>query len=210
MNRFLGVAAAAGGVAGYALAGDYGLWTPVALIVAAGVLVTDAVAAARASGRTSDARAVTPVDGWDELDRELARARRHARPFALIRLPGAGRQLAVLERLRPLQRRTDRAWLDGGDAFIVLPEADDATVGGLVGRIEKEQPSFVSEAPHFAVFPRDGLTSGALLAAVYGQPLPSVVTPHLAEPTPLVVPATLIALPTGEDQPARVVGEASG
>lgn len=181
MIRYLAVAAADGIVAGYLLAGDPAPWIPLAIIGSGAILVADAIAARAAShGRARQDGAAG--DGWHEFYRELARARRHARPFALVRLPGAGRQASALERLRPLHRTTDRAWSSEDDVFVILPEADGSTAGELVDRIQEQEPWLLAEAPAVVAFPRDGLTSGALLAALYGQPLASVGAPHVVDP----------------------------
>ena len=47
----------------------------------------------------------------------------------------------------------------------------------LIERLEVRQPVAVGNAAAIATFPADGLTSGALLSALYGTPLPSVAVP---------------------------------
>jgi hypothetical protein len=143
------------------------------------------------------------ASGFGELQRELDRARRHRRPFALLRFSVPDRDRALLvgvmdgvdREIRAVAgtslRITDRAWLDDDDVVVLLPEADRTSVTALVARLD----AVAAGAPvrhAVAVFPDDGLTSGALLAALAqgagGAALPSPISPMPAGPGPVTEP----------------------
>jgi hypothetical protein len=110
------------------------------------------------------------TEPWDHLRRELDRARRYGREFALLRLSGddVEREAALLGRLRT----SDYVWAHGKATYVLLPEADRTAAEGLVARLEREAPGLLPErGVQLAAFPGDGLTSGALLAAVRGRPI---------------------------------------
>jgi hypothetical protein len=116
--------------------------------------------------------------GLDAFRRELDRARRHERPFALLRLtmtPGAAASSATLPDdpvdpsltlIGASLRITDRAWRDGDNVIVLLPESDRATAAALFARLELLVPGRFGSEIGIAVFPSDGLTSGALLDAL--------------------------------------------
>ena len=127
--------------------------------------------------RDGDASAVTATelydgarnghgDVWRDLRREMARARRFGRSFALVRIgrlprPGFASHL----------RTVDYAWAADGGTYVLLPEADREAAEGFVGRIRREVPDLVAgSAVSVAAFPDDGLTSGALLQALRVSP----------------------------------------
>jgi hypothetical protein len=108
---------------------------------------------------------------WDHLRRELDRARRYGREFALIRIAGADRDRAA--DLAALLRTSDYVWLHGRATYVLLPEAGRSAAEQLVARLDHAAPSVLADdALELAAFPEDGLTSGALLAAVRGRPIP--------------------------------------
>jgi hypothetical protein len=116
--------------------------------------------------------------GLDALRRELDRSRRHRRSFALLRLslaPGVATSAAtssddadgqMLSLVGASLRLTDRAWRDGNDVIVLLPEAGRATAADLAARLESLSPGRFAQRVGIAVFPEDGLTSGALVDAL--------------------------------------------
>ena len=121
-----------------------------------------------AGGAVSDAGA-----GWAEFHRELARARRFDRPFALVRLatvhsPAVEALGAVRDGVAAGARRTDRAWIDGDDVLVLLPESSPATAARFVERVVATRTD-IALVPTVAAFPDDGITSGALIAVAYGD-----------------------------------------
>jgi hypothetical protein len=120
-----------------------------------------------AGGAVSDA-----VSGWAEFHRELARARRFDRSFAIVRLAaGDGHSQDELTMLRDgvaaSARRTDRAWVDGDDVLVLLPETVPSTAAQFVERVVGALPAAMVRAT-VATFPDDGITSGALISVAYG------------------------------------------
>jgi len=128
--------------------------------------------------------------GWRDFRRELSRSRRHGYHMALVRLPGdATDPVAVGDRLARVRRgirRIDAAWPTDDDVYLLLPQTDRAGVAGAISRVSGAADRFVS----VAVFPEDGLTSGALIAAVGGSapgPAPMVRQTEVEEPRPAAV-----------------------
>jgi hypothetical protein len=126
----------------------------------------------------------------DALRAELDRARRHRRTFAMARLELAaapdgamlpegddGIATATIRLIGASLRITDRAWLEDGDAVILLPESDRATAESFAERVRASAPGRFTDRIAFAAFPDDGLTSSALLDALergmHGSPVPS-------------------------------------
>ncbi|MEA2537104.1 MAG: hypothetical protein QOF11_1338 [Chloroflexota bacterium] len=185
--------AIAGGGIGWGIAtGNPWPIAVVGLIVLLVAFMSRARLADRRVGRTA-APALTTT-GWEDVHRELARARRHERPLAIVRLPGASGTDAAARSaaIAPYLRRIDRTWSEHGDVNVLLPEADRAAAEILVERLRKRQPEAVGGA-NIATFPADGLTSGALLAALYGTPMVSVPVPK-GVGRPLDLPADVIEL----------------
>ena len=121
--------------------------------------------------------AVEPLkaSGMDELRRELDRARRHRRSFALVRLgtrPDAGRSGeasgsdAMAELVGASLRITDRAWRERDGVMIMQPETDRASAEAFAVRLRSLAADRFTSAISIAVFPDDGLTSGALIDAL--------------------------------------------
>lgn len=153
-------------------------------------------------------RAADPLraSGMDEFRRELDRARRHRRPFALIRLglhpertggepvaPASGWPIdgnnGQIRVIGELLRITDRAWHDGDGVMILQPETDRASAEAFAGRLRSSVADGPATRISIAVFPDDGLTSGALIdslnRAERGDPLPEPLTRTSSEPSPL-------------------------
>ena len=123
--------------------------------------------------------------GWVEFHRELARARRFDRPFAIVRFSvGRAPDQALLMGLRNeiavISRRIDRAWIDEDHILLLLPEATEAAAKAALSRIHVRVAAAVAFQPGLALFPEHGITSGALIAAVYGNGQEDVPTPIAA------------------------------
>jgi hypothetical protein len=150
---------------------------------------------ARLAGSAPPATITTSQAGWEDFHRELARARRYQRPVAIVRLPGApgvdDRERAAA--LHLLVRQTDRVWAEHGDTLVVLAEADRPEAERVVARIRARRPETLGIGAFIATFPADGLTSGALLATLYGPPRPSTHIPPGAG-TPVARPDNVIDL----------------
>lgn len=118
-----------------------------------------------------------PADAARALQLELERARRFERPLSLIRIrpqeaiggsaapPGAER--AWFERRL---RSVDRAWQQGADLLLMLPETTGDEAKSLIARLAEEVPELRGTAARVASFPDDGLTSGSLLAHLESPP----------------------------------------
>jgi hypothetical protein len=142
--------------------------------------------AARLLGlETEVARAVAAqaeADAWAEFRRELNRSRRYERRFVLVsfpirhEVPGRrwydGDEGGSVTEVQSLLRSVDHTWASGGQVYALLPESDRATADAFLTRLRGLDPKglVVSEA-RVVAFPEDGVTSGALLAALEGKPI---------------------------------------
>ncbi len=202
-----------------AVAGILGAVATIAVVRATGLVngwpadlvlavVAGAVAATAVADRAALRRGVAVPSWYDELQREFDRARRHGRPFALVRfeIPARSRRRLVgvmdgLARQLPELvgtglRITDRAWVEDDTIVVLAPEADQVAAQALVARLQdaiRERSGSTEDLRcTIAVFPDDGLTTGALLAALdhgaRGGALPSPISPLPAPP-----PATTTA-----------------
>lgn len=178
-------------------------------IVALGLAAAEA--AGRALRRHRAPAGAVPVsgaglgsDGWDEFRRELDRSRRYEREFVLIRIRGGdlaanGRHAAAasrvdadrLWRISAFLRSVDRAWYSNGSIYVLLPESDRARGEGFLNRIRDQAPEVLpaAAAVMLAAFPADGLTSGAILAALDGNRLAGGRAPERGEDADREVPA---------------------
>ena len=115
------------------------------------------------------------------LLQELNRCRRSGRPFVLMRMtlrrPGQRRRLHWPRRhrvtlpdgysVRALFRRIDFVWQQKQSFAILLPECDRTKAARVVERVSGALAAKSIETDFdVAVFPEDGLTSGALIKAV--------------------------------------------
>lgn len=150
------------------------------LALGVGVLVQAAVQRAPAASVSMD----EVQAGWHHFAVELDRARRHERPLAVIRIsPPADTSRSEADRKRELARQlrsVDRAWIDGDDIYILLPESDSAAGQAMLSRIGRLGSSWVGEA-RMAAFPDDGITTAALLAALRGRPVGATAIPRLRD-----------------------------
>ena len=127
------------------------------------------------------------VDPWRELRRELDRSRRYGRHFALVRIPGddveaqapgrllrRGRRGTVSSRASAVARvlrSVDSVWCHAGSVYLLLPETDGAGAVALTERMRRETPELVPATDvEIVAFPENGLTGGALLAALDRSP----------------------------------------
>jgi hypothetical protein len=190
------VLAVGGGLAGVAVGWGFATGDPLpAAVVVPLVLVALFIERARTSDhRTVPASSAAAASGWEDLHRELARARRHERPLSIVRLSGGATDGAAgATAIVPFLRRIDRVWSEHGDVNLLLPEADRAAAEHLVGRLRTRRPGLAGSTVSIVSFPVDGLTSGALLAALYGTPLPTVAVP-VGIGRPAELPADVIEL----------------
>jgi hypothetical protein len=160
------VAAIAGATLGWALATGT-VWAAVAgLALAALAVVVGLDRRAARSTLTTD----RATSGWQDLDRELERARRYGRPVSVVRVSAAddaGSSTSKPTAL-PRLRRLDRAWAEHGEVIAVLPETDRHAAEGLLARLQAR--SEASSAVGLASFPDDGATRHALLTTLFGVP----------------------------------------
>jgi hypothetical protein len=163
MPRFLvgllaiGLTAAAGW---YAHAGDATM-AGIALVAGLGLLIAAASRAAHDHSRPWRGAARAGEGGWDELRRELDRARRFNRSFAMARLDGG--DVApdhVLDAVSQLIRVCDRAWASGGAVYVLMPETSSDDAISAIARLAAPDAQLEVRA---VSFPADGSTSEALL-----------------------------------------------
>lgn len=143
-------------------------------------------------------RSPRPVGGtglrselWAEFRRELDRSRRFGREFVLIRIehgqapsrrPGGSSHTDtahVAHRLRPFLRSIDCTWSDTRYLYVLLPESDRRMGALTLARLQAlEAAGDLAGEARLVAFPVDGLTSGALFAALDDRPL------SLLDPSP--------------------------
>ena len=200
------------GAAGGRLSADPGTLVPA---VACGVLAIVAIIAGLAA---FPAQWLDPLEwaGLDALRRELDRARRHRRSFALLRMtmaPGAAPSSSTrsddvenktLALVGASLRLTDRAWRDGMDVIVLLPEAGRITAADLAARLERLAPGRFASAVGIAVFPEDGLTSGALVDALHRDARGDSVPHAIARAAGAVAEAADATMPGGFAPPDDV------
>jgi len=189
----LALAVALGGVVtGWAATSGLVVVAVPAVLLMVGALVVLIRDGVEGAVRTRD---LLRVSGAEALRRELDRARRHRRTFAIIRLPIAeqlrllddatdGVADATLRALGTMLRVNDWAWVHDGAVLVLLPEADRAMATAFLARARQVAPDRFSGAAGIALFPDDGVTSGALLDAAandqLGREMPRPMTPSVA------------------------------
>jgi hypothetical protein len=140
--------------------------------------------AAGESARILTRRQVARLSSWEDLRLEVHRSRRYGHVLSVIRLAapvrhrrrsGAAAAAArdEVERIAlavaGLLRRLDHVWTDGEDIYLLLPEGDRAGAERLLGRVREALAVLVPDARiAIATFPEDGLSTGALVAALAG------------------------------------------
>jgi hypothetical protein len=122
-----------------------------------------------------------PDAEWAEYRREFRRSRRNGRPLTLLRIhaddPGAVEPHRMATGIGRHLRLVDRAWADDGSVFVMLPESAGDAAGTLLARIRESDPALVPGTPRVATFPVDGLTTTALIAALYDAAVEPVPLP---------------------------------
>lgn len=104
--------------------------------------------------------------GWQEVQRELDRSRRHERPFVLIRIPGPA---SAAGSLKAFLRSADSLWVSGGNVYVLLPESSRARGEAVLARVRDSQPALLPGNEQLVAFPEDGVTRGALVALLHGH-----------------------------------------
>jgi hypothetical protein len=121
--------------------------------------------------------------GWAEFRREMRRARRGGRAVTLLRVPMTDVAADVAEldsrsgALAEHLRLVDRTWVDDGSIYVLLPESAKPAATSLLTRVHAHMPGLLPDDIRAATFPDDGLTSGAIIAAVHGAALEEVPIP---------------------------------
>ena len=129
------------------------------------------------SGRGSESELVS--ERWSpahELRLELDRSRRFGHPFALVGIWCRPKQerwtflREVATALDSFVRRVDRVWIQGSGVYVLLPECDRTMLEATLDRLRDPLSRLLGEDARAevsaAVFPEDGLTSGALFSAL--------------------------------------------
>jgi hypothetical protein len=117
-----------------------------------------------------------PWSPAQELRLELDRSRRFGHPFALVGIwcrPKQERWTFVREVATALDtfvRRVDRVWIQGSGVYVLLPECDRTKLEATLDRLRDPLSRLLGEDARAevsaAVFPDDGLTTGALFSAL--------------------------------------------
>lgn len=194
------------GEAGVGASPGIGIW--VALLGIGGLIAIFLSAPVR----STDSGVAADEAGWTEFRRELRRARRAARSLTLLRIPGSelsadgpdGRtDLATRSRRLGLHLRlVDRTWVDDGSIYVLLPESPRAAADVLIARIRAESPGQLPERVRIATFPEDGLTSGAIIAAVNDGAIDAVPIPIRPTTTTVAIePAEAAAFAIEDELP---------
>ena len=127
--------------------------------------------------------------GWARFGLELARSRRHVRPMALVRItPARHRELRHAlhpEEVEDASRAIDAVWTDGRCIYLLMPETDRSALSLAIARLRVVLPDLDVADVRAAVYPEDGVTSGALVA-------------HLDTPEATPRAADIISLATHE------------
>ena len=169
-------------VAGWSVNTGSEIGVGLGLAVASAALVT-AAKRPTATGRRESAVMADNQAGWQEVQRELDRSRRHERPFVLIRIsPGAGPPVSLAESLRPFLRSVDCLWTSEEDVYLLLPESRRAMGEALMSRVRAAEPQLLPEAEQLVAFPEDGVTGGALVALLHGHTIARHSIPWRPDP----------------------------
>jgi len=164
------MASGIGALMGWSTGSDFGLGLGIGLAATTATLLTTGRHRPVSAGAETDPSASFD-EGWDEVQRELDRCRRHARPFVLIRIPCTpdGGADTVAEPLRRLLRSIDRLWVADGDLYLLLPETSRAMGEALIARVRRVSPELLQGREQMVAFPEDAVTGGALRAMLNGH-----------------------------------------
>ncbi len=123
--------------------------------------------------RRRRAGSIVDLPGWEALSIEFERSRRYERSFVLVRFeyrgsgPAREASLRLMAEAGALLRSIDRAWLQGRHVFVLLPECEHQDGAAFVERVHcTYREHVVPESTRIVAFPRDGLTSEAILSAL--------------------------------------------
>lgn len=118
---------------------------------------------------------------FDDVRREMDRARRHERSVAVVRIvvPSSASPQAVAKLIDAIHpsgagrsgpRSADRFWRSGDSIYLLLPETAGAGARSVVRRTIAASTDFADCEWTVAAFPEDALTVGALFAALGASP----------------------------------------
>lgn len=125
---------------------------------------------------------VSSEHGWQTLEREVARARRHADCLTLVRIGESESGDLDIDALTDRVREVDLAWRDSA-IWLVAPGAGDLGAQALLGRLRQAFPTLGAEVSlRSMTFPTDALTVHALVAGLSS-----------AEPRPVRLPSRVPA-----------------
>jgi hypothetical protein len=162
---------------GFQLTPTLGFWVGALGIVALAIVLLTAPA------ETSAPPVTSAESGWAEFRREMRRARRGVKALTILRIPFTNGSLdeASLgvrsESVGAHLRLVDRTWVDDGSIYVLLPESTRPAAEALLTRVRSLAPGLLPADVRVATFPDDGLTSGAIIAAVHGAALEEVPIP---------------------------------
>jgi hypothetical protein len=135
--------------------------------------------------------------GWNDLGREVDRCRRSGMSFALLRFSAADERLtrrhfthrhndrrthaatvqSCVDLLRSAVRSVDHVWMDGTHTYVVLCDTEVRGIKAFLARLSVSAPEIVERSePASCVFPDDGMTSAALVAALDASQRPDPAT----------------------------------
>jgi hypothetical protein len=162
---------------GFLLAPTLGFWVGALGIIALVIVLLTA------PPETEAATVTSAETGWAEFRREMRRARRGVKALTILRIPmgDPGTDDVLLaarsEEIAGHLRLVDRTWVDDGSVYVLLPESPRGAADVLLTRIRAVAPALLQADVRTATFPDDGLTSGAIIAAVHGAALGEVPIP---------------------------------
>lgn len=179
MTSLVAIAAAIG------LTATAGPLVAIAIVMVPAALLVGALSVSGARARARNMVALgawtAEVPGWDVLARELSRSRRYGRSLVLLRVHvSAAKQNrgSVMTQLGGCVRATDRAWIDGPDMFVVMPESNHADATRLTERMRAAAgAAFAGVTVRAAAFPEDAL-SGPALRDLVTKPEPATADRH--------------------------------
>ena len=104
----------------------------------------------------------------DVLSQEMERARRYERPLALLWVDTRDREVPF-EAIVGTLRTIDHAWADEHGVRILLPEARRDEGEACIRRLVEVAPELEPADVRLAVFPDDGVTTGALFSQLVDE-----------------------------------------
>lgn len=138
--------------------------------------------------RHSVAGAVVPV--WEQVRREIERARRHNRSLVVARLTlepaGMDNPYPIAEQAEYMLRATDSVWVENRSILLLLSEVDRHSAQVVVDRLVESLTGLVTESI-LASFPEDELTLGGLMDRLYPSRRIRPVSDRGVKPMPVPV-----------------------